>query len=74
MHVRVRVIPRSKKIKIEPYAYGLKVHLTEPALEGRANKKLIELLAQYYKTKKGSIAIVKGLKQRDKIIEIDEAS
>ena len=72
--VKVRVAPRAKKTRIEVFHEGLKVYLNEPALRGRANKKLIEVLAQYYKTKKCRITIVKGLKQRDKIIRIDETS
>ena len=44
--------------------------MNEPAIEGRANKKLVEILAEYYGTKKYSIKIVLGEKQRDKIIEI----
>ena len=72
--VKVRVAPRAKKTRIEVFQEGLKVYLNEPALRGRANKKLIEVLAQYYKTKKCRITIVKGLKQRDKIIRIDETS
>jgi len=47
------------------------VYLNEPAIEGRANKKLIELLADYYQTKKYNIKIIKGQKQREKIVEIN---
>lgn len=74
MTIKVRVIPGSKKQQIMVFEQGLKVYLREPALEGRANKKLIEVLADYYNVRKYSITIVKGQKQRDKIIEINEAA
>ena len=71
MRVKVRVIPRAKKARITQDKEVLKVYLNEPAIEGRANKKLIELLAKYYKVKKHQVSIVKGQKQRDKLVEID---
>jgi len=73
MRLKVRVVPRAKKQRIEKEEDGLKVYLTEPAAEQRANKKLIEILADYFDTKKYNITIVKGQKQRDKIIEVNES-
>ncbi|MBN3040537.1 MAG: DUF167 domain-containing protein [Candidatus Omnitrophica bacterium] len=72
MKIKVRVIPRAKKQRIEEFDQGLKVYLNEPALLGKANSRLVEVLAAYFKTKKRNITIVSGLKQRDKIIEISE--
>ena len=72
MRICVRVITRAKKTKVEPYSGGIKVHLNEPALEGRANRRLIEMLAQYYKVSKSGVSIVQGLKQKNKIVAIDE--
>jgi uncharacterized protein (TIGR00251 family) len=74
MRVKVKVIPKARKIAIEPFDDGLKIHIPEPAQEGKANKKLIEMLADYYRTKKYNIKIIKGEKQREKIIAICEAS
>ncbi|UCG34918.1 MAG: DUF167 domain-containing protein [Candidatus Omnitrophota bacterium] len=73
MRLRVRVVPRAKKQRIEKEKDGLKVYLTEPATEQKANKKLIEILADHFHTKKYNITIVKGKKQRDKIVEINES-
>lgn len=74
MMLKVRVVAGSKKQQITAFEQGLKVYLREPALEGRANKKLIEVLADYYNVPKRHLVIRKGLKQRDKIIEIHEAA
>ncbi|UCC95510.1 MAG: DUF167 domain-containing protein [Candidatus Omnitrophota bacterium] len=73
MRVKVKVIPSAKETRIEVFGDGIKVYLTEPALRGRANKKLIEVLADYYNTKKYNVTLVKGQAQREKVIEIREA-
>lgn len=72
MKVEVRVIPRAKKVKVEASSRGLKVYLSSPAVQGKANKELIEVLSDCYETKKYKITIVKGIKQRNKIIQIAE--
>jgi hypothetical protein len=71
MKIKVRVVPRAKKEKVEEVDGGLKVYMNEPAIEGRANKKLIEILADHYGIKKYNIKIVLGEKQRDKVMEIE---
>ena len=68
--VKVRVIPRAKKPRIESFNEGLKVYLNSPAIQSRANKELIEVLAKYYNIKKYNITIIKGQKQKDKLIGI----
>jgi len=70
MVVKVKVIPRAKKFRIEPFVQGLKVYLTKSPVKGQANKQLIEVIAQHYGVKKNKISIVKGQRQRDKILEI----
>jgi len=70
MKIAVKVIPRAKKERIEQTAHGLKVYIHEPALEGRANEHLIEVLAKHYNVKKSALAIVLGEKSRNKVIQI----
>lgn len=70
MKIKVRVLPRAKKVRIETFGEGLKVYLSSPAIEGRANKELREILADYYNTKKYNITILRGQKNRDKLVEI----
>ncbi|MFH1519301.1 MAG: DUF167 domain-containing protein [Candidatus Omnitrophota bacterium] len=74
MKIKVRVIPRAKKRRVEVFTRGLKIYLNSPAIEDRANKELIEILSDYYNIKKYNIAIVKGKKQRNKIVQISEIS
>lgn len=73
MQIKVRVVPRAKKTGVESFEDGLKVYMSETAIEGRANKKLIEILADYYSVKKYNINIIKGEKQKDKIVEIADS-
>ena len=74
MFLQIRVIPRSKKNEIIDLGKKrLRVKVTSPPVDGRANKELIELLARYYKKKKSSITIKKGTKSRDKVIEIEDS-
>ncbi|MFA5271149.1 MAG: DUF167 domain-containing protein [Candidatus Omnitrophota bacterium] len=70
MTIKVKVVPRAKKEKIEKVEDVFKVYMTEPAIENRANKKLIEMIAEHFKVKKYNISIIKGLKNREKTIEI----
>lgn len=71
MFVRVRVIPRAKKSEIiKVNEHHLKVRLVSPPVKDRANRELIELLAEYYSIQKSAIKIVKGQHSREKFVEI----
>lgn len=70
MRISVRVQPNAKQNKIVEEKDRLKVYLTVPPVEGKANKALIEALAEYYKVKRSQVKIIKGEKCRDKVVEI----
>ena len=73
MKLTVKVIPRSKVVKVVEEGKGrLKVYLNAPPVEGKANAALIECLAEYFGVKRRQIKIVKGLKSREKMIVIAE--
>lgn len=68
----VKVKPNSKKQSIEETVDGtLKVNLKSPPVDGKANKELIELLAEKFNVQKSQIKIKSGLSSRNKIIQID---
>ena len=71
MTIKVKVTPRAKKERIIPQDNGLKVYIRTPAISGRANQRLIEVLSRYYKVKKYNITIVRGLTNQNKLIKID---
>lgn len=49
---------------------GLLVQVNVPPIEGRANKKVIELLARFLNKPKSSFSIRSGQKSRYKIVEV----
>lgn len=71
MIIFVRVHPKASKIQVIKESGGFKVYLTKPAIDGLANEQLIELLSSYLKVKQYQIKIIKGLKSRNKIVEIN---
>jgi uncharacterized protein len=72
MHKRVKVKPNSKQQAINEEADGsLTIHLKSPPIDGKANKELIQLLAEKFKISKTRITIKSGLASRHKLIEIE---
>jgi len=69
--LKIKVIPNSKLNKIiEKKDDFLKIKLSAPAHEGKANKALINFLSQEFKIAKSKITIIKGKKSREKTILI----
>ena len=73
--IKVRVLPRSSRTEIIGFEDGTyKVKLTAPPVEGKANKALIELLAERLGVGKGRLEIVSGSRSRMKTVRIDGLS
>jgi uncharacterized protein (TIGR00251 family) len=72
MILKVRVVPGSGRNSVIKQDDKFKVYLTKPAQDGRANEQLIEVLSGYLKIKKYQMKIIKGLKSRDKLVEVNE--
>jgi uncharacterized protein (TIGR00251 family) len=69
--LRVRVQPRASKDQIAGTIEGaLKVRLTAPAVENRANEALIEFLSTLLKTPKSAVRIQSGARGRNKRVEV----
>jgi len=71
MRLSIRVIPNAKQNKVIEGTERLKVYLTAPPVEGKANKALIEFLSEYFGVKKRKIKIIGGEKSREKVLEIE---
>jgi len=71
MDINIKVIPNAKKILIKTEGPILKVYLTAPAVDDKANEQLIEVLAEHFSVRKRQISITKGLKSRNKTIRIE---
>lgn len=71
MKIKVKVIPKSSCNKIEKIDDGYyKVKITTAPKKGKANKKVIDVLSEYFNVSKSQIKIIRGQIIADKFIEI----
>jgi hypothetical protein len=69
--IKVYLQPKSLKNEIVgPYRDGIKVKVTAPPIEGKANETLIKFLSKEFKVPASSVEILKGHHSREKIIRI----
>ncbi|MGA2102261.1 MAG: DUF167 domain-containing protein [Candidatus Sulfotelmatobacter sp.] len=67
----VKVHPRAKKNAVTgEFGDALKVSLTAPAIEGRANDACIEFFAKLLKVPRSSVTIASGQSSRNKVIRV----
>lgn len=71
MLLNVKVIPNAKKEQIKNTENGLRIYVTVPPADGRANKAVIKLLSKELNIAKSKIEIIQGEKGREKIIKIN---
>ena len=67
----IKVIPNAKKNVVKKEESIFKVYVTASAVDGKANKALVEILSEHFQVKKSQIEIIKGLKSRIKTIIIN---
>jgi uncharacterized protein (TIGR00251 family) len=76
VRIAVRLSPRARSDRIDGSAWladggaVLKVSVTAPAAEGRANHALLQLLAKEWGIARRDLAIVGGHKSRNKIVHV----
>lgn len=70
MKIPIRVCAQAGKNLVREEDGLLKVYVTAPALDGRANDAVVELLAEYYGVRRSQVEIIKGLKSKNKLINI----
>ncbi len=71
MRFVVHVVPNARAIRVEPQGDGsLRVAVTAPAHEGRANAALLAALADHFRVPRTGIRIVHGAAGRRKLVEI----
>ena len=69
--IKIKVEPRSSKSGIVgPYGDALKVKLTSPPVEGKANKELVEVLSKEYGVPKKNIEIISGQSSKNKTVKL----
>ena len=73
MKISVIAHPNAKKERIEKDLYGtLHVYVNQPPLEGKANKAVIDALANHFNVKKREVILLTGEKSKSKVFEIAE--
>lgn len=68
---QVRVIPGASKNEVAGIQDGaLKVRLTAPPVEGKANRACVEFLAGLLGVRRSALAIISGEKSRKKTVSV----
>jgi hypothetical protein len=68
----VKVQPRARKNEIKGEIDGvMKVALTAPPIEGRANDACIEFFAEILRVPRSSITIASGANSRNKVLRVE---
>lgn len=74
LHVRVQAGAKKNEITEILEDGTIKIQLTAPAVEGKANHALVEFLSKVLNVKASSIEIAGGLRAKDKLITITNVS
>jgi uncharacterized protein (TIGR00251 family) len=73
--IKIRLAPKSSRDHIlGPYGDAIKIAITSPPVDGKANAHLIKFLSKRLKVAKSAICIVSGELSRDKVLQIDGLS
>ncbi len=70
MLIKVKVIPKSSQNIVVQEGNIFKVKITDAPEKGKANKKVIKLLANEFGVAKSQVEIVRGLTKREKVVKI----
>ncbi|MDR2017708.1 MAG: DUF167 domain-containing protein [Syntrophobacterales bacterium] len=70
MNIEIRVVTRAKRQAITREGTSLKVKLTSPPRDGKANEELIGNLATFFGIRRSDIVIVRGEKDRRKVVSV----
>ena len=69
--IRVKANARKNEVKqIDPDSYEVRV--TAPPVDGKANEKVIEVLADYFGKPRRCVRILKGATSKVKIVQVEE--
>ena len=73
MKISIRVKTNARTEGVTPLGSNtFLVSVNAPPVEGRANERLVEVLARYFGKPKRSFSIIRGASSRIKIVEIED--
>lgn len=67
---QLRISPNASKNEVIKTSESVKIKITAPPVDGKANKCLIEYLSKLFKVPKTSIVILRGETSKDKTLLI----
>ena len=70
MRISVKVFPKSSREELVEKDGIIKAYVKAAPDKGKANRALVELIAEEYKVKKSDVKIVAGETSRTKMVEI----
>lgn len=69
--LKIRVIPNARKTEFSGYRDDeLVLRVNAPAVEGKANKALVEFICEYFGVTRSDILLIRGERSRHKIFQI----
>lgn len=72
MRVKVKVKPGSNREGVREVSEGeIEVRVSVPPERGKANERVIQLIAEHYGVRKSAVRILRGETSREKLVEID---
>jgi uncharacterized protein len=75
MELRVRVTPRASRDELAGLRDGvLRVRVTAPPVDGRANQAVCRLIAKAVGVGRTSVTVSRGERSRDKVVRIEGAA
>ena len=74
MILQIKVKPNSRKALLEELSDGTWIaHVNATPVDGKANARLIEIIADHFRIRKSAITIQTGASSRWKLVHIDQA-
>lgn len=67
----LRIQPKASRDEVcGEHGEAIKIRITAPPVEGKANAHLIQLLAKRFKVPKSRVTLISGESSRDKVVRI----
>ncbi|SIS77102.1 DUF167 domain-containing protein [Paracoccus saliphilus] len=69
--IRLRVTPKARRNAISLDDGAIRVHVTAPPEDGKANAAVVKLLAKSMGVAKSRLTLLRGTASRDKVFRLD---
>ena len=69
--IYIKVVPRARKEHIVERDGVLRVYVTVPPVDNKANERVVKLLGDYLDIPMRCIRIIKGFNSRNKVVELE---